>query len=173
METTSGTASCEIQLLAKDGIYLATAPRLITKAYITSGGRADIMVCCSGSGSVNFNAIVGTNVASQGTYVALKLTVVANSATSLDLSAFSVFRPCYLVDTRTSTPANSLSLTFGAGNPNTIINGEFFSGPDTTLNPTTPYRLGTLGKRLYSRALLFTVSTSMSTPIKCPHYLLS
>ena len=42
---------CEMQLLAKDGIYLADAPRQISQARVPAGGRADVMVRCSTAGS--------------------------------------------------------------------------------------------------------------------------
>lgn len=42
---------CEMQLLAKDGIYINDYPRVIEYAPIPTGGRADIMVRCEVSGS--------------------------------------------------------------------------------------------------------------------------
>jgi len=147
-ETESGTATCEMQLLAKDGVYLGTAPRLITNAYLTAAARADVMVRCLGTGTVNVNANVITNVADQGTYVAVALAVSGPQAPSADLVPFSVYRPCYLVDTRPATPATSLQISLGGGNPNTVINGELYSGPENVLNPTDPFTTGTLGEVL-------------------------
>jgi FtsP/CotA-like multicopper oxidase with cupredoxin domain len=40
-------AGCEMQLIAKDGVYLTTLPRRILQAPMVNGGRADIMVQCS------------------------------------------------------------------------------------------------------------------------------
>eukprot|EP00928_Gymnodinium_smaydae_P098139 TRINITY_DN9053_c0_g1_i1.p1 TRINITY_DN9053_c0_g1~~TRINITY_DN9053_c0_g1_i1.p1 ORF type:complete len:716 (-),score=67.20 TRINITY_DN9053_c0_g1_i1:254-2401(-) len=44
---------CDIELLAKDGVYLRTTPREIEKIYLASGNRADIAIrCfCTGKGS--------------------------------------------------------------------------------------------------------------------------
>ena len=44
---------CEMQLLAKDGIYLADAPRQISQARVPAGGRADVMVRCSTAGTAD------------------------------------------------------------------------------------------------------------------------
>lgn len=41
----NGTA-CEMQLLAKDGIYIADFPRRISTTSVPPGGRADVMVRC-------------------------------------------------------------------------------------------------------------------------------
>jgi FtsP/CotA-like multicopper oxidase with cupredoxin domain len=142
----SGTATCELHLLAKDGIYLNTAPRLITKAYLPAGGRADVMVRCSGSGDVNLNAEMRVNARVQGTFVAMKLAVSGAEVARTEIAPFSVYRPCYLVDTRTTVPSTALNLILGGGNPNTEINGEHFSSRDVSLNPTEPFTTGTLGE---------------------------
>jgi len=42
---------CEMFLLAKDGIYIQDFPRSITSAPVPTGGRADMMVRCTTSGS--------------------------------------------------------------------------------------------------------------------------
>jgi len=38
--------NCDMQLIAKDGIYLPTVPRSIDEAIVLQGGRADILVSC-------------------------------------------------------------------------------------------------------------------------------
>jgi len=145
--TVSGGATCELELLAKDGIYLTTAPRSITKAYIPPGGRADVAVRCSNSGRVNMIAVTSpAGTAKQSTHVPLQLTIEASSDRAADLSRFKPFRPCYLTDTRTVSPETSLDLTLGTGDPNTKLNGQFFESPDISLNPTSPFITGSLGE---------------------------
>mmetsp|Transcript_27436 Transcript_27436/g.44532 ORF Transcript_27436/g.44532 Transcript_27436/m.44532 type:complete len:603 (+) Transcript_27436:130-1938(+) len=56
METNE--AGCELQLLAKDGIFITDYPREITKTIpLPPGGRADFMVRCSNVGSTQFSAL--------------------------------------------------------------------------------------------------------------------
>eukprot|EP00959_Pyramimonas_sp_CCMP1952_P299342 6260864-Pyramimonas_sp.AAC.1 len=45
MEVT--VTGCTMELLAKDGVYLPTAPRAVTTAVLAPGTRADIAVMCS------------------------------------------------------------------------------------------------------------------------------
>ena len=42
-------------LLAKDGVYLPTAPRAITQGVLASGNRADVLINCP-AGEFNFNS---------------------------------------------------------------------------------------------------------------------
>ncbi len=44
-------AGCEMNLLAKDGIYIRDYPRKITRAQIPGGGRADFMIRCPEPGN--------------------------------------------------------------------------------------------------------------------------
>ena len=41
-----------MQLLAKDGIYIADFPRRIDVARVPAGGRADVMIRCASRGRV-------------------------------------------------------------------------------------------------------------------------
>ena len=43
--------SCEMQLLAKDGVYIRDYPRKISLTKVPTGGRADLMVRCGTKGS--------------------------------------------------------------------------------------------------------------------------
>lgn len=45
-DVADAAARCEMQLLAKDGIYIRDFPRAITKAFLPAAGRADVMVRC-------------------------------------------------------------------------------------------------------------------------------
>jgi hypothetical protein len=148
----SGNASCQWQLLAKDGIYLNTAPRLITKAYFAQASRADIAIQCTGIGSVNL--IASTQVAAVGarvtSYVALTLNVNGTSANQAALPSFSVYRPCYLANTLNSTPTKTSTLTLGTGNPNAKLNGIYFSSPTQFLDT---FVVGTLNEIVITQGI--------------------
>jgi FtsP/CotA-like multicopper oxidase with cupredoxin domain len=147
MQTASGTSTCEMQLLAKDGIVLTAAPRLINKAYIPAGGRAEVAVRCTNDGRVSLMAeLVPAGTIKVSTFVALDLIVQASTTREADISPFRAFRPCYLVDTSTVSPATALDLTQGTGNPNTKLNDQFFISPDVSLNPDSPFIVGTVGQ---------------------------
>lgn len=45
--------SCEFGLLAKDGVYLNVAPRVVTEVYLASGNRADVAMRCSCASSTS------------------------------------------------------------------------------------------------------------------------
>ena len=57
---TTGSASCEVQLLAKDGVYLPTAPRELTSGIpFYSGHRADAAIRCTGLGTASWGVEPG------------------------------------------------------------------------------------------------------------------
>ena len=47
LELGNSLPGCELQLLAKDGVYLPTAPRPIKSAFLGPGNRADLLIRCS------------------------------------------------------------------------------------------------------------------------------
>lgn len=47
--TKKPTTACELQLLAKDGLYLMAIPRKVNHIFLTSGNRAELMVKCTGA----------------------------------------------------------------------------------------------------------------------------
>ena len=49
----TNTAGCEMQLLAKDGVYLPTAPRAISSIPLYSALRSDLAVRCTAEGSAS------------------------------------------------------------------------------------------------------------------------
>jgi len=53
------SSSCEMVLLAKDGIYIRDFPRPITLAAIPAGGRADLMVRCRKEGNYDITSFSG------------------------------------------------------------------------------------------------------------------
>ena len=60
------TDKCEMQLIAKDGIYLNYAPRQIQSVILASGNRADVMIRCSEPG---FYHLISTPL--EGTVIAV------------------------------------------------------------------------------------------------------
>jgi len=121
-----GSAYCQYQLLAKDGIYLHEAPRTIERIYLVSGSRADIAVSCTCGllsrpchTHLNFEAKLqpmGVGAAavtieqSGGELLRIETSPPPKnhafsfpnfqSKGSSTLQRFSVRRPCYLADLR-------------------------------------------------------------------------
>ena len=88
---------CEMQLLAKDGIYIRNFPRAISEAPIVPGGRADIMLRCP-------EANQSFPVQGWG-YTMATIVTSANTVDSTDLLSWTPPFPNYLSDLR-STPAD-------------------------------------------------------------------
>jgi len=115
-------ARCELQLLAKDGVYLNEAPRKIDKVFLASGSRADVAVRCSCQPSSRWPWAVKRPCMSHLNFTALwqpmglpDIAVTMEHTTGRmihfeteeaqepaahdpDLVSFSVRRPCYLAD---------------------------------------------------------------------------
>lgn len=109
---------CELQLLAKDGIYIRDYPRSIDVAPIVPGGRADVMVRCP-EPSTNY-VISGL----QGSTLAT-ITTTATVVESSDLEAWEPTYPAYLSDLRGATVSPGCSCTT-AFNGETTVNGISF-----------------------------------------------
>jgi len=99
-EATGADDSCEMQLLAKDGIYIQDFPRHVKELPIPPGGRAEIMIRCNN---------VGTTFVKTIRRVAIKVEVSeaseevveteTTSATSRAIEAWSPTKwPSYLAD---------------------------------------------------------------------------
>jgi len=65
LEVKIDSETCEIVLLAKDGIYIQDFPRPITVAPIPTGGRADLMVRCSKKGTYTMSTFGGETLTVQ------------------------------------------------------------------------------------------------------------
>ena len=91
-------------LLAKDGVYLPTAPRAITQGMLASGNRADVLINCP-VGEFDFNStklindkgdnvpkVIGTKSPKR----LLRISAVASLSAPpvCDLPEFKVNRPC-------------------------------------------------------------------------------
>ena len=137
---TTGTASCEVQLLAKDGVYLPTAPRELTSGIpFYSGHRADAAIRCMGSGTATWGTSArrrklseeqeeeeeadksrrhllqrgGGGTGGGGTaWTGTALTVVVSGTDegAADLTSFTMYRPCYLSSTIGATVTSTVSL---------------------------------------------------------------
>ena len=93
------SAPCEMQLLAKDGIYIQDYPRLITSALVPHGGRADVMVRCSATGTYDF-----FHFKDEDEEILVTAEVSGSAISSTDLEPWTPEYPAYLADL-TSTPA--------------------------------------------------------------------
>jgi len=124
--STAGDATCQMQLLAKDGVYLNTIPRTITAAVLFPGARSDVALTCTcatypctatlSSGGRRLQggrgpARDGNGDPNMGTAAAtlLTLSVSQGSATAPELPSFSPTRPCYLADLTGATVPNGQS----------------------------------------------------------------
>lgn len=137
---TFSLSDCDLRLLAKDGVYLPSAPREVTSLPLFPGARCDVLVRCPQEGSVDFGASGGGGGAWTGTAATFSVTGLDEGAA--EFPTFAVNRPCYLVDLQGSTASSelaangaSLAVTFG-GVPN--INGEAYEDETTYITSLAP-----------------------------------
>jgi len=128
-ETTHDRAYCEMQLLAKDGIYLAEAPRSHQRVVLPPGGRADVAVRCHGKGTLRLSS--GERPGASGVWNGdmywnprLATIKVRDDDTARDernrsvrshhhgLEVFRAQRPRYLSDLQGATVDGRFSLSF-------------------------------------------------------------
>ena len=141
---------CEMQLLAKDGVYLPAAPRAVNELPLSPGARADVAVYCSEAGAANLVSTGrrrqlqgrlpggggtttggGGQTATAGKWTGVALTVVASGAHAGQASAvpsFAVTRPCYLASTLGATADTVEAIRLG---PLPNFNRNRFSGEDS------------------------------------------
>ena len=136
-------SGCTIKLLAKDGVYLNSAPRDITVGYMAAGNRADWLVRCP-AGTHTWETAAAANgrrlqkggggMAGGGkgngaiTQTLATVTATDQGDTACDLPVFTVNRPCYLVDLTSATPRSTTAITLG---PVPQINGNQFATSTT------------------------------------------
>ena len=104
-------STCEMQLLAKDGIYLQEAPRSILEIPLFPGARADVAVRCTTNGTATLfgyrdDSVDNNDDVQDINEVARPLNIIVSGADggATNLESFSVKRPCYLADTRAGNP---------------------------------------------------------------------
>ena len=56
---------CQMLLLAKDGIYLPTAPRAVQQGVLASGNRADVLINCP-EGNFTFRSVANVEPKNNG-----------------------------------------------------------------------------------------------------------
>jgi len=101
----SVSSGCEMQLLAKDGVYVRDAPRPISTAYLPSGGRADVALRCVNAGTYAMSSTAGTQQGPGGGAVE-QTTIMTLSVSGTDggadatLPSLDYAYPCYLADLR-------------------------------------------------------------------------
>ncbi|KAL1511739.1 hypothetical protein AB1Y20_005027 [Prymnesium parvum] len=128
---------CDTKLLAKDGIYLPTAPRDVTIGHMGPGNRADWLVRCPiGTYDFKDQSTRRRLAPNQVPFISLMGTIKVTDEgfTPCDLPTFEVNRPCYLVDLRDSAPNTTVDFTMG---PTPYINGAKFESA-TTYAATMP-----------------------------------
>jgi FtsP/CotA-like multicopper oxidase with cupredoxin domain len=121
--------SCDLVLIAKDGIYLPNGPRILgqsvtTNVYYTSASRVDLLIRCNGA----VNTVIQVAAISPALNV-FKIKIVSRDVDSSADTWFPIFTPClpdYLQDT-TSLSSDQVqtpfSITFSSTNK---INGQSF-----------------------------------------------
>lgn len=113
----SVNGQCEMQLMARDGVWRTTAPRAIANNTInlTGASRADIAVRCSGDATISVANTVVANIFADGAGNMGPSPYENGQPWSLD-------RPGYLRDLRDETPDNTETVRMGAR----TINGSKF-----------------------------------------------
>ena len=91
---------CQMLLLAKDGIYLPTAPRAVQQGVLASGNRADVLINCP-EGNFTFKSINDADEESDirddainGTLLHIRADPSPTARPQCDLPVFEVNRPC-------------------------------------------------------------------------------
>ena len=98
-----------MQLLAKDGVYLRTAPRVVKQAMLASGNRADVLINCP-EGDFNFTStsLVKSNgspvsdvldgdsddAGDENVLLHIRSSIDQSATLQCDLPVFEVNRPC-------------------------------------------------------------------------------
>ena len=94
---------CSFELLAKDGVYLSTSPRNISKAFLAPGSRADIAVMCSLAGTVELSSSSDddAHVVEQTLLTIIVEDNASSEAEPTYLATFNPVLPDYLADLTT------------------------------------------------------------------------
>jgi len=120
-ETTGLTITgCEMQLLAKDGIYISDFPRAVNSLPIPSGGRADVMVRCATASTYTMRDYDSLTV--------MTLTVSGSDGGASTLPGWTVNYPDYLTDLTNTASTNgcSCSTSLQGCENGFCINGQQF-----------------------------------------------
>lgn len=113
-------SSCEVMLLARDGVWRTTAPKALTTGAIslTGASRADLAVRCTSDSTITIDGATVASVLVGGT----GNTTVGPFSSGSTGSTWSAIRPAYLRDLRGVASVNKATVTMGAR----TINGAKF-----------------------------------------------
>jgi len=129
VKTVSVGSNCEVQLMARDGVWRTTVPKLLATNAIdlTGASRADLAVRCSNDSTLSVGSTVVGNIYAQG-----QGDSAPNPFAADGVSTWSPTRPSYLRDLRTETPSNTQTIRMGAR----TVNGSSYdkTTPNFTLS---------------------------------------
>lgn len=110
LKTISVSESCEVALMARDGVWRTEVPKLLPAGSITLTGasRADLAVRCSGAATISVGSQTVANVAVDGA-----ADPYPSPYNEFDFTWTSE-RPDYLEDLRGPSPAHTESVNMGA-----------------------------------------------------------
>merc|ERR1719414_2801052 len=92
MVPSGNEADCQLRLLAKDGIYLNTIPRVVEEIILFPGARADVALKCT----CTSYPCKATSAADGSESNIFSFNIVQGSQDAPDLEEFTPRRPCYL-----------------------------------------------------------------------------
>lgn len=125
-------AGCEVQLLARDGVWRTTAPRALATGSInlTGASRADFAIRCANDSTITINNNPIATILASGT----PDTTVGPFSGGATGGTWSAVRPSYLRDLRGETNVHSENIRMGAR----TVNGSKFDAdvPNLTLPAT-------------------------------------
>jgi hypothetical protein len=110
--TIGSNANCEVALLARDGVWRTTAPRVLATRFVrlTGASRADLAVRCSNDSTLMINNTVIANVLVDGAGD----TTVGPWSDGATGTTWSADRPAYLRDLRGETSVHSETVGMSA-----------------------------------------------------------
>uniref|UniRef100_A0A6U7UT21 Plastocyanin-like domain-containing protein n=1 Tax=Eutreptiella gymnastica TaxID=73025 RepID=A0A6U7UT21_9EUGL len=114
--------SCELQLLAKDGVYLTSLPRTVTTIQLPPGGRADVAVRCPTAGTYTLSS---TN--RDITHDLATISVTGTAVASSPLATFKYPMPAYLTDLLNTAANATFALNINGGGGCSVNNVAFTS----------------------------------------------
>lgn len=100
-------SSCEMQLLAKDGVYIADFPRAVNLLPIPTAGRADIMVRCPDSGTHIIQDFENKTL--------VTVSVSGSTVESENLEEWTPDYPAYMTDLTSTTVTEDCSCVTDVG----------------------------------------------------------
>jgi len=134
-----GFGTCEVAVLAKDGIYIKDSPRFVSRVPLAPGSRADIVIRCPAgmSGQAREHQVVAHKGSGGMKSFAGVIFTIQALGTSDDLGLAEKLlpwsppsQPAYLRDlTGVKTPECSCTTELGIAGGTKAINGHLFEGP--------------------------------------------